>query len=67
MELKDLKFGIMNSLFAVGDSYIAELEEARASEKRKQEARKTRAGQQKAKKQLKGEGLRVTDPWPTRV
>ena len=32
-------------------------------EKMKPEARRTTAGNQKAKKQLKGEGLCVTDPW----
>ena len=62
-ELKDLKFTIMDSLFAVGDTYLAELEAARDSEKRKRAVKQARDGQRKELRKTKTKGLRETDPW----
>ena len=63
VKLEDLKFRIMNSLFSVGDSYLAELEAARASEKRKRELKLARNDSRKTKRKAKIKGLRETDPW----
>ena len=56
-----LELKVMNELFSVGDDYLARLEEARASEKRKREARMAGGSGEAATK--KGPGLRETDPW----
>ena len=61
VRLEDLEFKVMNELFSVGDDYLARLEEARASEKRKREARMAGGSGEAATK--KGPGLRETDPW----
>ena len=63
VELKDLKFRIMDSLFAVGDTYLAELEAARESEKRKVALKKARDGSRKMARRKKEKGLRETAPW----
>ena len=56
VDLADLGFEIMDSLFEHGDAYLAELEEQRASEKRK-------AATRGAKRGAKRKPLRETDPW----
>ena len=61
VELKDLKFRVMDSLFAVGDSYISELEAARASEKRKAELRRSGETKTRSGKERRTKGLRETD------
>ena len=63
VDLKDLKFKIMDQLFEVGDAYTKELEAARSSEKRKAEARKRAGGAEIKDTQRKGKSLRETDPW----
>ena len=63
VELKDLRFKIMDQLFEVGDEYIKELESIRASEKRKAENRKKAGGGADERRQKKGKPLRETDPW----
>ena len=63
VDLKDLKFKIMDQLFEVGDAYTKELEAARSSEKRKAEARKRAGGAEIKDTQRKGKPLRETDPW----
>ena len=64
VELADLKFRIMDSLFAVGDKYMSDLEEARASEKRKRMEKKARGSTERRGKGKREKGLRETDPWP---
>ena len=64
VEMADLKFRIMNSLFSVGDAYMAELEEARASEKRKLAERKARGVAERKGRRKRSPGLRENDPWP---
>ena len=62
VELADLKFQIMDRLFEVGDSYIKDLEAARASEKRK--ADKKSGGVDLDKPRRKQEKpLREKEPW----
>ena len=56
VHLATLGFKIMDSLFKHGDAYMAELEEQRASEKRK-------AATRGAKREAKRRPLRETDPW----
>ena len=56
-------FRIMDSLFAVGDSYMAELEQARAAEKRKATSRRSSDKQAGALSGKRVKGLRETDPW----
>jgi hypothetical protein len=63
VELKDLKFEIMNKLFAVGEDYMRELETTRAAEKRKAEARRVAGGGADKASQKRGRPLRETDPW----
>ena len=62
VELKDLKFRIMEQLFAVGDDYIKALESTRNSEKRKAE-RVKEGGIANSSGPRKGKPLRETDPW----
>lgn len=63
VELSELKFRIMDSLFAVGDSYMAELEQARAAEKRKVASRRSSGRKVGALSGKRVKGLRETDPW----
>ena len=56
VDLADLGFKIMDSLFKHGDAYLEELEEQRASEKRKATTRGAKRG-------AKRKPLRETDPW----
>ena len=61
--MDELEFRIMNSLFEVGDSYLSELEAARASVKRNMELSKVEGGQIDKGRDKKSKGLRETDPW----
>ena len=63
VDLKDLKFKVMDSLFEVGDSYIKELEAARASEKRRREQEGSKGVHFVEGRGKKEKGLRETDPW----
>ena len=66
VEMADLEFRIMNSLFSVGDAYMAELEAARTAEKEKLARRKVRggsAGVGRTKRRKRSPGMRETDPW----
>ena len=63
VELKSLGLEVMDSLFSAGDEYMADLENARASEKRKEELRRQSGVQRAEKKAAKGAKLRDTDPW----
>ena len=63
VELKSLGFKLMEALFEVGDDYIAELDAAKASEK-KRAAKRVLAGDcVDARKNKRVKGLRETDPW----
>ena len=60
VDLSALDFQLLPELFAAGEAYLAELEEAKAA------AKTTGSTEQEAsaKKRLKGDkGLRETDPW----
>ena len=63
VNLDDLGFELMDSLFAEGDKYIEALDLARANEKRKAEARTTRESQRDRKEAKKRPKLKETDPW----
>ena len=62
VDLKSLGLEVMDSLFAAGDEYMTELEQARASEKRKAEARMLKGEKRTETKAAKGSKLRDTDP-----
>ena len=63
VDLKSLGFKLMEALFEVGDDYIAELDAAKASEK-KRAAKRVLAGDcVDARKSKRVKGLRETDPW----
>ena len=64
VDVQQLGFGMMEELFRSGDAYLAELEQLRASEKRKTEARKARESQQDRARAKKQKKLKDTDPWP---
>lgn len=63
MNVQDPGSNIMDSLFKEGDAYIAELEQNRASEKRKKEARLAKGREAGARKGRKERSMRETDPW----
>ena len=56
VDLNNLGFAVMDSLFKHGDDYLSELEAQRESEKRRAESR---GGRREAKRRP----LRETDPW----
>ena len=58
VKLEDLKFGILNHLFAEGDRYVKELAELKA-----QAALSKASGNGRRKKKMQGETLRETQPW----
>ena len=60
VDLDKLEFKILSKLFAVGDNYIAELNQLRDQEKRRKEASAAGARQPRRKT---SEALRVRDPW----
>ena len=62
VDINKLGFDLMESLFKVGDSYLAELEQVRSTEKLKLEAKRAR-GEPDSSKGKKLKGLRETDPW----
>ena len=59
LKLEDLRFLVMNELFATGEEYVQELAALKEGEKKVTEA----AGVTPAKKRRKGEPLSVRDPW----
>ena len=59
VKLEDLRFLVMNELFATGEEYVQELAALKEGEKKVTEA----AGVTPAKKRRKGEPLSVRDPW----
>ena len=63
VDLKSLGFEVMDSLFKVGDDYLADLEKMRESEKRKAESKKHSASLATAGKARKTKTLRESDPW----
>ena len=64
VEMADLGFRVMGSLFEAGDAYLSELEAARAEDKRKREiAKKKGGGREKKGREKRAKGLRETDPW----
>ena len=59
VQLETLPFVLFNDLFAVGDSYIAELEEVKRKEREVRQGK----GEATRKRKLAGEGLKDRDPW----
>ena len=59
VQLDQLEFIVMDSLFAVGEAYLEELAQLKEGEKRRVEAE----GVTPARKRKKGEPLRERDPW----
>ena len=64
VNLKDLKFAVLDDLFREGESYIAELEKAKAHKKTVRATEGVQTG--KRLKALKGETLKDRDGWPPR-
>ena len=54
VRLEELKFGVLNELFQVGDDYLIELDKLKAMKVAQVEGKK---------KRLAGESLRERDPW----
>ena len=54
VRLEDLKFGVLNDLFKVGDDYLVELEKVKAQKRAQVEVKRRR---------LAGDSLRERDPW----
>ena len=63
MDLDDLGFEVMHSLFKVGDDYLAELEQARAAAKLRVEAKRARGSKLASTKGKKPRSLKETQPW----
>ena len=63
VDLKSLDFKLMESLFEVGDDYIAELDAAKASEKKRMAKRVMAGDCVDARKNKRVKGLMETDPW----
>ena len=61
--MADLEFKVMNSLFEVGDAYMAELESTREAEKEKLARRKARGEDIRDRKDKRMKGIRETQPW----
>ena len=59
-----MEFRIMNSLFAVGDAYLSELEQARTAEKWKRDEKRSRGVVESKGRRKRSPGLRENDPWP---
>ena len=63
VDINKLGFDLMESLFKVGDTYLAELENVRKAEQLKLDARRARGERGDGGKGKKMKGLRETDPW----
>ena len=63
VELADLEFKVMNSLFEVGDAYMAELDSVRTAEKEKLARRKARGEDTRDRRDKRLKGIRETQPW----
>ena len=61
VELKDLKFGVLDDLFREGESYIAELEKAKTKKKNSKDGLPVHTV--KKLKSLQGNTLRDRDRW----
>ena len=61
VDLERLQFGILDKLLASGEAYHAEVEEAKALAKAERLANRNRT--ERKKRKLKGEPLKVSDPW----
>ena len=61
VRLEDLNFGVLNELLATGESYVEEVEKAKAEARADRAQGQSRAPAMKARK--KGSGLRETQPW----
>ena len=61
VRLEALNFGVLNELMATGESYVEEVEAAKAEARAELAKGQSRAPAIKARK--KGSGLRETQPW----
>ena len=61
VRLEDLNFGVLNELLVTGESYVEEVEKAKAQARADRAKGQSRAPASKARK--KGAGLRETQPW----
>ena len=67
VDLKTIKFGVLNELFEGGEAYLKDLEEARERAKRASELeakkRKEAGGETKRKRKKAGDSIRERQPW----
>ena len=65
VDLQKLKFGVLNELFEAGETYMAELEEARSKAKLANDKLKHEkaGGGNKKQRRKAGDSLRERDPW----
>ena len=63
VNINKLGFDLMESLFKVGDTYLAELENVKRAEQLKLDAKRARGERCDGGRGKKLKGLRETDPW----
>ena len=65
VDLQEIKFGVLNDLFATGEDYLTELESAREKAKAQAKAVEEKSGRKNETKKRKcaSESLRERDPW----
>ena len=67
VDLETIKFGVLNELFAAGETYVADLEEARGRAKAAAEALKKKeaaeGGVKKRRRKVAGDSIRERQPW----
>ena len=63
VDINKLGFDLMEALFKVGDTYLAELERVRTAEKLKLAAKRAGGDHHDGDGCKRAKGLRETDPW----